>query len=328
MTLILVCLLGAGLFLWPFLGSSMPTVTPALLVALGSLGGLVAFELGTRRLDSRGLALLAALSAADAALRAALVTGIGGFSPIFLLVLCGGYAMGPEFGFLLGAGSLLTSALATGGLGPWLPYELFALGWVGAAAGVVGSLRRRHTPGWTDVAILGVVGLVAGFGYGAVMDVWNWTFYAGSPQLGWHPGLAPAAALARFTRYYLVTSLGYDLFRAIGNLLMVGMLGLPILAGLRRAGRRFQVEWEDDGTGPQSAVAGSARAQDVAAGDLVVPALAVAVHRGPGEPRPQAGHVNQVPHRPKQAAAEAEAATVLLPYQAQPGHQHPRGPSD
>ena len=325
MILILISLAGLCLFLWPFLGASLPAATPALLVALGSLGALAAFEVGARRLDSRGLALLAALSAADAALRAALVTGIGGFSPIFLLVLCGGYALGPEFGFLLGAGSLLTSALVTGGLGPWLPYELFALGWVGLGAGLVGGWRRGRRPGWTDVLVLGAYGLAAGYAYGVVMDVWNWTFFAGSPQLGWNPGLAPLAALGRFGRYYLITSLAYDSFRAGGNALMVGLLGIPLLVGLRRLGRRFRVEWDDPV--PSSGPATSARSKNQATGDLVVPALAAAVHRCPDESGTGGGHVHQVADEPQQAAPEAQPASVLLANHPDPGDPHARGPA-
>ena len=325
MILVLVSLAGLGLFLWPFLGSSLPAATPALLVAFGSLGALTAFEVGARRLDSRGLALLAALSAADAALRAALVTGIGGFSPIFLLVLCGGYAVGPEFGFLLGSGSLLTSALVTGGLGPWLPYELFALGWVGLGAGLVGGLRRGRRPGWPDVLLLGAYGLTAGYAYGAVMDVWNWTFFAGSPQLGWHPGLAPLAALGRFGRYYLLTSLAYDSFRAGGNALMVGLLGMPLLVGLRRLGRRFQVEWDDAEHAPEPLA--SARSEHQASGDLVVQALAATVHRRPEEPGARGGQVHEVAGEPEQTAAEAEPTSVLLANHPDPRDPHARGPA-
>jgi len=237
--LVLVSLLGTGLFLGPFTELALPTSTPALAIGLGCALGLLVFEVGTRRLDSRSLSLLAALSDADAALRAALVTGIGGFSPIFLLVLCGGYALGTTFGFLVGSGSLLTSALVTDGLGPWVPYQLFAVGWVGLAAGCAGSLRRGSRPMALDVAVLAGVGAASGIAFGAVMDIWNWTFYAGSPQFGWHPGLAPGTSLLGFFRYYLLTSLGYDSFRAVGNALM---LGLPILAGLGRIGRRFHLD--------------------------------------------------------------------------------------
>ena len=300
MILLLISLLGMGLFLWPFAGLGLPASTPALAIGLGAALALLAFEVGTRRLDSRSLSLLAALSAADAALRAALVTGIGGFSPIFLLVLCAGYALGPSFGFLVGAGSLLTSALATGGLGPWVPYQLFALGWVGLVAGWAGRLRVGSRPTRIDIVVLAAVGVVTGFGFGAVMDVWNWTFFAGSPGLGWHPGLAPLNSLERFTRYYLVTSLGYDSFRAVGNALMVLLLGLPVLAGLHRIGRRFQLQWPSE----TRAVESAQPSDHVAAGDLVVPALAVGVHGGPAEAHVARRQVEQVARGPEQAAPE------------------------
>lgn len=321
MILVGVSLVGALLFLWPFLGTDLPSSTMALAMALGTVVGLLGFEVAARRLDSRGLALMAALAAADAALRAVLVTGIGGFSPVFLLVLCGGYALGPTFGFLVGASSLLTSALATGGLGPWVPYELFALGWVGMLAGWAGLARQRHRPTWFDVTLLATVGVLAGFGYGAVMDIWNWTFFSGSAQTGWTPGLAPLAAAGRFGRYYLLTSLGYDAFRAGGNALMVGLTGLPILLGLRRIARRFRVEWEDAG-------GESATADHVAAGHLVVPRLAIGVHGGPQEAHPEREGIHQVPNRPEQAPAKPEPTAVLLANHPDARQPHARGAAE
>jgi energy-coupling factor transport system substrate-specific component len=112
-------------------------------LGLGVVLALVLIGVGTRELDNRRLALLAVIAALDAALRLALVTGIAGFSPIFFLVICAGYVFGPSFGFLAGAVALLTSALATGGVGPWLPYELFGVGWTGMAAGFAGTAAPR-----------------------------------------------------------------------------------------------------------------------------------------------------------------------------------------
>ena len=287
MILLLISVLGVGLFLWPFSGLGLPAATPALAIGLGALLGLLAIEVGTRRMDSRQLALLAALSAVDAGLRAALVTGIGGFSPIFLLVLCGGYALGPEFGFLLGASSLLVSALVTGGIGPWVPYQLFAVGWVGAAAGLAGMFLAKRRPRRQDVIRLAGVGIVTGFGFGALMDIWNWTFYFASPQIGWQPGLAPGLALLHFAKYYLVTSAGYDAFRAGGNAIMVLAFGLPLLAALHRLSRRFRSEWQQE-AGPSRRAwpvsSWSAQPADhIAAGHLVVPGLLAPVDPCPGE---------------------------------------------
>lgn len=232
---------GAGIFVWPFLGGAAVGVVPATAIGLGTATALAGVETAARRLDARGMALLAALAALDAGARAALVTGIGGFSPIFLLILCGGYVFGATYGFLLGAISLLVSALVTGGLGPWVPYQIFAVGWVGAVAGVVGR-RRRSRPTWQDVAVLAVTGIVTGYAFGAALDVWDWTYFQASAGLGFRPGMPFGLALAHFGRFYVATSIVYDTFRAVGNAVMVAALGLPVLTALARLRSRWHVE--------------------------------------------------------------------------------------
>lgn len=239
--LVATTLIGAGIFAWPFLGLGTPGASAVTGVALGTAAALTAVEVTTRNLDTRGLALLAALAALDAGARAAVVTGIGGFSPIFLLILCGGYIFGASYGFLLGGTSLLVSALVTGGFGPWLPYQVFAAGWVGAAAGLAGR-KRIGRPTRRDLRVLGAVGIVSGYGYGVAMDIWNWTFYQSAPALGFHPGMAAGAAAAHFGRFYLVTSLAYDSFRAGGNAVMIATLGPPVLIALARVRSRLRTE--------------------------------------------------------------------------------------
>ena len=91
--------------------------------------------------DAKRVALLGVLVAANAALR--LIPGIFGASPIFFLPICVGFVWGPSFGFLLGAASIAVSGLLTGGIGPWLPFQMMTLGWVGLTAGVMGALTPR-----------------------------------------------------------------------------------------------------------------------------------------------------------------------------------------
>ena len=244
MILLIASVCGAALFLWPFLGLGVPADAPALALALAVVIALAAVEVGTRRLDTRHLALLATIAALDSAMRLLVVTGIGGFSPIFFLVLCAGYVLGPEYGFLAGATSLLASAVVTGGVGPWVPYEMFGVGWVGMIAGWCG-LRRHGAPQWIDLATLAFTGACLGLVYGALLDVWDWTAFRADPSFGWIPGMAPVEALHRFGRFYLSTSLVYDLFRAVGNALMVVALGRPVLLALRRFQVRFRVEIVD-----------------------------------------------------------------------------------
>jgi energy-coupling factor transport system substrate-specific component len=232
---------GLALFLWPFVASDTPPAAAAVALSIGVVAVLVFVETSTRRLDSRRFALLAAIAAIDAALRLVLVTGLGGFSPIFFLILAAGYVYGPSYGFLAGSVALLASAVATGGIGPWLPYEMVGCGLVGLVAGLAG-LRRSGPVSWRDIVVLAAVGAITGFAYGALLDVWDWTtFYRGAPNFGWQPGLSLGVAIARFGRFYLATSLVYDSFRAAGNAIAVTVLGAPVLAGLIRMRSRFSV---------------------------------------------------------------------------------------
>ncbi len=238
----IVSLAGLVLFAWPFVGSGLTDNTPAWALMLACVAALFVVEAGTRQLDSRAIALLAAIAALDAALRLAVIVGIGGFSPLFFLVLCAGYVFGPSFGFMAGALSILVSALLGAGVGPWVPYQVFAAGWVGVAAGLAGHWRAE-APSIRDVAVLAAVGLVMGYVFGALMDVTDWVpVFRGNPTLGWSPGMAPATAIVHFARFYALTSFGYDTFRAAGNAIMVVTLGAPVLAALTRFRSRLTFE--------------------------------------------------------------------------------------
>ncbi len=235
----LVSLVGVALFAWPFAGSDLPASTPAWALTLATLAGLFVVETGTRQLDARGIALLAAIAAIDTALRLSVIVGIGGFSPIYFLVLCAGFVFGPSYGFLAGALSILVSAVAGGGVGPWVPYQVFAVGWVGAVAGLAGHWRA-WLPGKRDVIVLACVGAVMGWVVGALLDIQDWVpVYRGNPTLGWEPGMDAATALTHFSRFYVLTSLAYDTFRSVGNALMVLALGAPVLAALARLKARL-----------------------------------------------------------------------------------------
>lgn len=239
MKLAFVSVAGLAIFGWPFVAPETPPQAVVLAIALGAMAILAFIEIATRGLDSRRFALLAMIAAIDAALRLVLVTGIGGFSPIFFLILVAGYAFGPSFGFLCGATSLLASAVATGGIGPWLPYQLIACGWMGMAAGIAGSWRTGP-PRVRDLAILACVGVITGYVFGALLDVWDWTtFYRGAPSFGFTPGASPLDLLGRFGHFYFATSLVYDSFRAAGNAVVIFVLGAPVIAGLMRLRTRF-----------------------------------------------------------------------------------------
>jgi energy-coupling factor transport system substrate-specific component len=257
---VLLGLTGAGLalFIGPLLlgpAFPQPVVLFSALVAVSTMV-VLGVALQTHRLSTRLLAVLAALVAIDATLRLVIVIGLLGFSPIFFLVIAGGFVMGPSFGFAGGALTLLLSAVLTAGLGPWLPYQMLAAGWVGMGAGYLGRATRRSTSPLA-VALLCLYGGVAGFAYGLLLDLWEWPLLvaAGSSPLSWAPGIGLAAVLRRFGGFYLATSVAYDSFRAAGNLVLLAVLGPAVIRALDRFRRRFLLDWVTPESVPEPAPA-------------------------------------------------------------------------
>jgi energy-coupling factor transport system substrate-specific component len=154
---------------------------------------------------------------------------------MFFLVVLGGRALGASKGFLLGSLALLTGAFLTGGVGPWLPFQMFACGWVALGAALLPTVGPR-----AERWVLGAYGAVASLAYGAVMNLWFWPFLAaGSAGEGaFLPGAPLAANVQHYGVFYLATSLGYDLPRAGLTALLVVLVGPAVLATLRRAVRR------------------------------------------------------------------------------------------
>jgi energy-coupling factor transport system substrate-specific component len=208
---------------------------PWLFVALlPLLLAVVLAELSDGALDAKAVALLGVLSAIGAVMRLP-SGGVTGFEPLFFLMIPAGRVFGRGFGFVLGALTMFASALVTGGVGPWLPFQMFGAAWVGFFAGCLP--RRVH--GRAEVVVLAAYGVLAGLAYGLLLNMWFWPF-AISPGTGlsFVPSDALVDNLRRFWAFHLATSLGWDIPRAFTNCVLVLALGRPVLAALRRAERR------------------------------------------------------------------------------------------
>jgi energy-coupling factor transport system substrate-specific component len=202
------------------------------------LGTVLFVELGRGGLGPKAVALIGVLGAAMVALR--LPGFVAGFSAMFIVVLLAGNAFGPGFGFLLGAVGMFASGLFLGGLGPWLPFQMVATGWVGMGAGL---LPRGPGTSWrVRIGALAVYGFAAGYVFGAIMNLWVWPFLAEASALDWNPAAAAATNLHHYLTYYLATSFAWDTFRAVGDVALVLVLGRPVLAALDRAARRMRLE--------------------------------------------------------------------------------------
>jgi len=202
--------------------------------------GTLLIEMQGNAVNARVVATLGLLVAATSVLRflETAIPGPGGFSPIFVPIILAGYVYGARFGFLMGALTLLASAVITGGVGPWLPYQVFAAGWVGLTAGWLPHLQSKRQ----ELALLTMFSFGWGLLFGAILNLYYWPFLATAASDAVQPQSGIWQALARYGAFYLTTSFAWDLARALGNALLVLAIGLPVLRALRRFRDRMQFE--------------------------------------------------------------------------------------
>lgn len=236
-------LIGLVVFTYPFfldsaqltIAASARQTAPLMTMLLLTVCLLILLvEMQGQAVSAKVVAALGVLVAVTATLRflEAAVPGPGGFSPIFAPIILAGFVFGTRFGFLMGALTLLVSALITGGVGPWLPYQMFAAGWVGLTAGWLPSLRR-------PLPLLCFFAFAWGLLFGLLMNLYFWPFTVGSGSDNWQPGLSLAAGAARYVAFYASTSLLWDLIRAVGNVVLLLVLGMPAIRALTRFRDRF-----------------------------------------------------------------------------------------
>lgn len=234
--LVLTSSIGVIAFTWPLIASpestAMAHATDAPLIfaiLIPLLLGIILTAFREGGLDAKTLAMLGVLSAVIAVLRP-LGAGTAGLEPIWVVLILGGRALGPGFGFALGSIGLLASALLTGGVGPWLPFQMLAASWVGLGAGLLPQFRGKR-----EIAMLAAYGAVASLVYGLLINLWFWPFTTNlADGIAFAPGAPLGENLAAWVRFTLVTSLGFDIPRAVLTAALIGIAGRPILFTLRR----------------------------------------------------------------------------------------------
>jgi energy-coupling factor transport system substrate-specific component len=198
---------------------------------------VVLAEIADGGMDAKSVAVLGVLAAVGAALRP-LGGGVAGFEPVFFLLVLAGRALGRGFGLVLGSVTLFASALLTAGVGPWLPFQMLAAGWVGFLAGCL-----PRATGKAEVVLLTAYGAVAGLVYGVLMNLWLWPFTLDlESSISYVAGAPISENLARFVAFTLITSLGFDIPRALTTAALVAVAARPVLLALRRAARRAEFE--------------------------------------------------------------------------------------
>ena len=239
--LALVTIIGIMSFGWPLLADPGSAAiahandAPWLFaILLPLVVGVVLAQVADGGMDAKAVAMLGVLAAVGTALRP-LGTGIAGFEPVFIVLALGGRAMGRGFGFALGTITLFSSAALTGGIGPWLPFQMLAAGWFGFGAGCLpANLRGR-----AETLALAGYAAVASLAYGLLLNLSFWPWAVGlSSQISFVPGAPLAENLQRWIAFDIATSIGFDIPRAIITSVVILLIGKPVLFALRRATRR------------------------------------------------------------------------------------------
>lgn len=247
LALALVSAVGVVGFGWPFLAPPSSTLNAHAQDAPWLFAGLlvllvavVAATISESGLGPKAVAMLGVLAATGAALRP-IGAGTAGLEPMFFLMVLSGRVLGPGFGFVLGSVTMFASALLTGGVGPWLPFQMLAMGWFTMGAGFLPGADRLR--GRAEVWMLAVYGFLAAFAYGTVMNMAGWPFMSAlASNISFSPDASLPTNLARFVAYCLATSLGWDLGRALVTVALTLTVGTPLLKALRRATRRAAFE--------------------------------------------------------------------------------------
>jgi energy-coupling factor transport system substrate-specific component len=196
-----------------------------LVLALGA--GFAWYE--RSRPPSRVLALVAALAALA-------VVGRLAFAPLpnvkpatTDVILFAGYALGAAPGFATGAIAAFVSNFFFE-QGAWTPWQMAAWGGVGVGGGLLARVAGRELGRWP----LAVACALAGLGFGAVMDTFQWTLAARQDAATW---IAVSGQ-----------SLPYNLAHAIGNFAFCLALGPVFVRSLQRFRRRFEFSWRAPAT--------------------------------------------------------------------------------
>lgn len=92
------------------------------------------------------------------------------FNPIACITILTAINLGSESGFLVGSMSILLSNFFYG-QGPYTPFQMFAFGFIGYVAGLIGDKLKKN------YFLLIVYCIIAGVLYSNIMDIWTVLWY-------------------------------------------------------------------------------------------------------------------------------------------------------
>ena len=209
--LLMPCAVMLGIFVFDEKAHAFISVLVAMLSVILFLCGFDRKKTGTRRLIL--ISVMIALSV------------VGRFFPLFkpvtaFAVIAGMY-FGAEAGFLTGSFSALISNFYFG-QGPWTPFQMFAWGILGFAAGLMGKPLKK-----SRVMLYGYA-FLSGILYSLVMDIWTVLW-----ELG---GFSAEVYLAK-----MLTALPHTLLYAVSNVIFLLLFARPFGEKLERVKLKYGV---------------------------------------------------------------------------------------
>ena len=200
-------------------------------------------EINYGSLDAKSVALLGVFAALVSALR---LVGAGaiGIEPIWFLLILIGRVFGPNFGFTLGISSIFISGLISGGVGPWLAFQMIAGGWITMFAGFI----PRKLTGRIEVFVLCIYAVIATQAFGILMNLQLWPWLIGvDSQISFVPSDSVGSNLQRFLIFHLATSLAWDIPRAVFTVALILATARPVLITLNRAEAKLNLKVNERG---------------------------------------------------------------------------------
>ena len=213
-------------------------LVPALLIPLVIVGGLLLFDekqyafgimavtalsvlfflcgFEKKKIGTRRLILVCVMTALSVVGRF-----IPFFKPVTAFSMITGMYLGGEAGFLVGAMSAVISNFYFG-QGPWTPFQMFTWGMTGLLSGILAVPLKKSKP------FLLVMGVLAGFFYSALMDVWTVLWAGGEPSL--------SAYLAA-----LLTALPHTALYSVSNFIFLFFCAKPFGEKLERVKIKYGV---------------------------------------------------------------------------------------
>jgi energy-coupling factor transport system ATP-binding protein len=196
-----------------FLGDRKYYFISLLIILETLLPFLAAFE--GRKPRARELTVLAVLCALGVAGRAVFFM-LPQFKPMTAVVILGGVAFGGGVGFLMGAVSAFASNIFFG-QGPWTPWQMLALGLIGALAGLLFSGAKKRSA--AAVCVFGALSAV--LVYGGILNP--------ASVLIFQPDPTAAMFLLSYAQ-----GLPFDLVHAAATAFFLWLLTEPLLEKLER----------------------------------------------------------------------------------------------